>query len=178
MHNIIKQVNKSDKDFHIFTVNFLKNLDKLSIKSGLKVLLENFSYYLALKDEEMHLFSVSPQPYLEQEPNKKYTLVLDLDETLVHYFESPSGGSFMIRPYCIQFLENVSQLYEIVVFTAAMQDYANWVIDNLDPLNKLIRHRLFRQHTIKMDNVHIKDLSRIGREMNKIIIIDNVADNF
>jgi hypothetical protein len=47
----------------------------------------------------------------------KYTLVLDLDETLVH-FES-SERKFKIRPNCITFLKNLSHLFEIVVFTAA-----------------------------------------------------------
>jgi CTD small phosphatase-like protein 2 len=84
----------------------------------------------------------------------------------------------MIRPFCIEFLETMSKYYEIIIFTAAMQDYANWVIDNIDPSNEMIKHRFFRQHTINNENVHIKDLSRIGRDLSKMIIIDNVADNF
>jgi CTD small phosphatase-like protein 2 len=71
----------------------------------------------------------------------------------------------------------MSQYYEIVVFTAAMPDYANWVIDNLDK-KKLINFRLFRQHAIRVQNAFIKDLSRLGRDLSKIMIIDNVAENF
>lgn len=65
---------------------------------------------------------------------KLYTLVLDLDETLVH-FEAGSGGNddeegfYMIRPGCSRFLKELSKLYEIVVFTAAMPDYADWILD-------------------------------------------------
>jgi len=54
---------------------------------------------------------------------KTYTLVLDLDETLIHYFEmggSDGGGHFLIRPYAQKFLREMSQLYEVVIFTAAM----------------------------------------------------------
>jgi TFIIF-interacting CTD phosphatase-like protein len=61
-----------------------------------------------------------------------YTLVLDLDETLIHYFEmggSDGGGHFLIRPHAQKFLREMSQLYEVVIFTAAMQDYADWVLD-------------------------------------------------
>jgi CTD small phosphatase-like protein 2 len=67
-----------------------------------------------------------------------YTLVLDLDETLVH-FQAPdqenSGddeGFYMIRPGCNRFLRELSRYYELVVFTAAMPDYADWILDQVD----------------------------------------------
>lgn len=79
--------------------------------------------------------------------NKKYeyTLVLDLDETLVHF--EASERKFKIRPNCITFLKTLSQYLEIVIFTAASQDYADWILDVLDPEHKFISHRLYRQHT-------------------------------
>ncbi len=49
-----------------------------------------------------------------------YTLVLDLDETLVHYYEHNGEGKFRIRPGCEKFLKEMSELYEVVIFTAAM----------------------------------------------------------
>lgn len=62
-------------------------------------------------------------PYLpEMEKEKEYCLVLDLDETLVHYFEMGSEGTFLVRPGCDQFLTEMAEIYEIVIFTAAMQD--------------------------------------------------------
>jgi CTD small phosphatase-like protein 2 len=69
-------------------------------------------------------------PYLPGiSPGKEFTLVLDLDETLVHYFESGSEGQFLVRPGCDRFLKQMNEYYEIVIFTAAMQDYADWVLD-------------------------------------------------
>lgn len=59
---------------------------------------------------------------------KKFTLVLDLDETLIHYIEI-NEGYFLIRPGAREFLEKMALYFEIVVFTAAMQDYADWVLD-------------------------------------------------
>ena len=67
--------------------------------------------------------------------------------------------------------------YEIVIFTAAMQDYADWVLDQLD-IGPWITHRLYRQHTRKEGHVYIKDLSLIGRNLAKCVIVDNVALNF
>ena len=60
-------------------------------------------------------------PYLpEIADGKEYCLVLDLDETLVHYFEVGSEGTFLVRPGCDQFLTDMAELYEVVIFTAAM----------------------------------------------------------
>jgi CTD small phosphatase-like protein 2 len=71
-----------------------------------------------------------------------------------------------------------SQYYEIVIFTAAMQDYADWVLDNLDPDKNILSHRLYRQHTIHNGLANVKDLSLLGRDMSRMIIVDNIADNF
>jgi len=68
-----------------------------------------------------------------------YTLVLDLDETLIHFemddsvdptIEDP--GYYLIRPGAIKFLQELSEHYELVIFTAAMPDYADWILDNVD----------------------------------------------
>ena len=70
-------------------------------------------------------------PYLPSEvkTGMKYTLVLDLDETLVHYFEVGADGHFSVRPGCDTFLKEMSEIYEVVIFTAAMQD-----VSSLHPL--------------------------------------------
>eukprot|EP00349_Pseudokeronopsis_sp_Brazil_P005431 CAMPEP_0202967570 /NCGR_PEP_ID=MMETSP1396-20130829/12477_1 /ASSEMBLY_ACC=CAM_ASM_000872 /TAXON_ID= /ORGANISM="Pseudokeronopsis sp., Strain Brazil" /LENGTH=174 /DNA_ID=CAMNT_0049692747 /DNA_START=187 /DNA_END=708 /DNA_ORIENTATION=- len=113
-------------------------------------------------------------------PNKRecfeYTLVLDLDETLVHY--EASERKFKLRPNCSFFLKNASQLFEIVIFTAASQDYADFILNALDPQNQFIQYRLYRQHTEYDDGVYVKDLSKLGRDLSKTIIIDNIKENF
>jgi len=72
----------------------------------------------------------------------------------------------------------MSQLFGVVIFTAAMQDYADWVLDSLDSETNYISHRLYRQHATPTNMVYIKDLSKLGRPLSKTIIIDNVAENF
>ncbi|CAK0824149.1 unnamed protein product, partial [Prorocentrum cordatum] len=105
-----------------------------------------------------------------------YTLVLDLDETLVH--TPASSKSFRVRPGAAQFLQKMSSLgYELVIFTTATQDYADSIIDQIDP-RKLIKFRLYRQHTLPWGPLHIKDLSRLGRDLGRTLIIDNIAENF
>ena len=123
-----------------------------------------------------------PAPYLEKlapEVQKlTYTLILDLDETLVHFFYTPSGGTFLVRPFCLQFLEEMSKFFEIIIFTAALKDYADSILDLLDPNKKFIKYRLYRQHTSINGMTFCKDLSKIGRDLGKTIIVDNLADNF
>jgi Dullard-like phosphatase family protein len=107
-----------------------------------------------------------------------FTLVLDLDETLVHYFEQNGIGGFNRRPGMFEFLQRMNELhYEIVIFTAATQDYADWVIDQIDP-NRLVHYRLYRQHAMPWGPLFAKELSRLGRDLDKTLIIDNVQENF
>jgi len=115
-------------------------------------------------------------------------LVLDLDETLVHSSFQPVECSFSIpieldgqeykvyvlkRPFVDEFITECAKLYELVIFTASLSEYANPVIDTLDTQG-LIKHRLFRESCVFHENqVYVKDLSRLGRKMKDCIIIDN-----
>lgn len=122
---------------------------------------------------------IPKSPYLPEKPldELEYTLVLDLDETLIHFVEDPPNNFFRTRPGAIEFLEEMSNYYEIVIFTAGMKDYADWVLDQLDS-NRLIKHRLYRSH-VKIEGFSlIKDLESIGRNLKKTLIIDNLPENF
>lgn len=71
----------------------------------------------------------------------------------------------------------MSKYFEIVIFTAAIQDYADWAIDQFDP-EGCVQYRLYRQHALRCGSVYIKDLSRLGRDLRRMIIVDNVPENF
>lgn len=118
-------------------------------------------------------------PFLPEKDydEKEYTLVLDLDETLIHFVDMGVDSYFLIRPGAHYFLEEMNKYYEIVVFTAGMKDYADWVLDQLD-INNIIKHRLYRHH-VRQNGVYlVKDLGKIGRNLQKTLIVDNVAENF
>ena len=118
-------------------------------------------------------------PYLpEINPKFKYTLVLDIDETIIHYFFTYINGMFFVRPYVYEFLNELNKYYEIVTFTAGTKDYADNILNLLDTNDNLIKYRLYRHHTTIMGCNVFKDLMRLGRDMSKIIIIDNLKDNF
>ena len=120
--------------------------------------------------------------------NKK-TLVLDLDETLVHSqfleFSTPSDIIIkieiekeiyeiyvLVRPGVKEFLEKMEQYYEIVIFTASISKYADILINIIDQ-NDSCPYRLFREHCTFINNSFVKDLEKLGRNLKDIIIVDN-----
>jgi len=69
------------------------------------------------------------------------------------------------------------QYYELVIFTAGLKEYADFILDRIDT-KKCITHRLYRHNTDFKNNVYTKDLSKLGRDMSKSLIVDNNPDNF
>ena len=115
-------------------------------------------------------------PKLDEE-RYKYTLVLDLDETLVHYVEEENSAYVQVRPYADEFLKELSRYFELVLFTAAEEDYTGIVLNELNK-NEYITHILCRKYTEFKNGCNIKDLSKLGRDLNKVCIVDNNRDNF
>jgi len=123
----------------------------------------------------------------KQKENKK-TLVLDLDETLVHSsfdkVENPDVKipitieenvydiNVLVRPGTTEFLREMGKVYEIVIFTASMSKYAEPLIKILDSTN-VVQACLFREHCTYIDGTFVKDLSRLGRSLRNVILVDN-----
>ena len=104
-----------------------------------------------------------------------YTLVLDMDETLVHF--DPRRRMFRTRPHVQNFLREMSQHWEIVVFTAGLKDYADWILNDLDP-NRYISRRLYRDSCTFRRGSYLKDLKKLHRDLSKCVIVDNLPENF
>lgn len=142
------------------------------------------------------------------EDEGKLTVILDLDETLIHsrlprslcdmrqeeerkedseVDEYPDSFDVVVlsenfrvhkRPGLDEFLEEASKHYELICFTAAIQEYAEVLMDSVDPHNKFFRHRLFRQHCLPVGNSFVKDLQVINRPMERTVLVDNNAFSF
>lgn len=152
-------------------------------------------------------------PALKESEYEKRTLVLDLDETLVHSSTSDFGGKYDFaiyvntilnkakiitaeeikeknikncltkyvlyikkRPGLGKFLRILSKSYELVVFTAGLQCYADVILNNID-MESMINHRLYRQHCTIYNGKYVKDLSRLGRPLCDVILVDNAIDS-
>ncbi|XP_034416098.1 CTD small phosphatase-like protein isoform X1 [Cyclopterus lumpus] len=147
-----------------------------------------------------HIFPAASNP-LNPEPPANFLLpevsiddygkncvVIDLDETLVHSsFKPISNADFIVpveidgtvhqvyvlkRPHVDEFLQKMGELFECVLFTASLAKYADPVADLLDQWG-VFRARLFRESCVFHRGNYVKDLSRLGRELSKVIIIDN-----
>ena len=168
-------------------------------------------------------YSRNSVPYLPKiSKDRTYTLILDLDETLIHYFyskvpirdephygyfssddeygqfnnylisdenerervdennnDSLKIGMFLLRPYAKQFLQELNEYYEIAIFTTGTKEYCDRVLQLLDLDNDLIKYRLYKHHiALKDANISVKDLSLLGRDLSKTIIVDNLDGNF
>lgn len=100
-----------------------------------------------------------------------FTLVLDLDETLVYSdWKRERGWRTFKRPGVDAFLEHLAQFYEIVIFSSKSNMDVDPVVDRLDPKN-CIRYRLSRGATRYVDGTHFRDLSMLNRDPKKVLYI-------
>ena len=124
-------------------------------------------------------FHPLPSPYITLPNKKPYTLVLDLDETLVNFkLKSNKEGTLRARPYLFGFLEEVSHYYELIVFTSATKAYADSLIEAIEYEKEYFDYVFYRDHAIIINNDFVKDLTRIGRPLDSTIIIDDMPQNF
>ena len=120
---------------------------------------------------------IPPSPFIKKPLEKNFCLVLDLDETLSHNSNLSFGNYFLLRPGVINFLTKVSIYFEIIIFTSSAQSYANSILDKIDQQKKFFSYRLYKKHTSFEGGKTIKDLSKIGRDLKKIIFVDNLRVN-
>lgn len=118
----------------------------------------------------------------------KRCLVLDLDECLVHAErEKPGCYDFDIdvhigprtfqvyvtkRPGLELFLENASKHFELILFSASMKEYCEAVLKSIDP-HKLVSYCLSRKECTEYEGLYVKDLSRLGRPLRDVILLDD-----
>ena len=143
-------------------------------------------------------FSSSVSKRKSKKGTEKLTVVLDLDETLVHSrFVNKDDGTirqrerrktatvatneFILnigdetirvnrRPGLNKFLAEASELFDLYVFTAAIEEYARPVIDYLDPKNEIFAGRFYRGSCFQMPNrTYAKDLFHVCDDLKRVV---------
>ena len=104
---------------------------------------KNNNYYI----DKSEFIPVRP-PYILKPRDKPYTLVLGLDETLINFQQiNYTQGMLKLRPFLIEFLDNVNQYYELILFTSETQYYAEPIIKQLN-IKKVILIIFFIEKTV------------------------------
>lgn len=135
-----------------------------------------------------------PPRRMTRSDHKPVTLVLDLDETLVHCSVEATAAADLVfpvhfngveyqvhvskRPHLKTFLERVAAKFEVVVFTASQKVYADKLLDIIDPKKELIKYRLFRDACLLVEGNYLKDLNVLGRDLTKAVLVDNSPHAF
>ncbi len=176
--------NKSNGIDSNYNDNNLDNDDVISVKSSKsshyygKIDKHNFKILKLLEEYEKNKIEA---PFIREPSNKKYTIVLDLDETLINieFKELESNKCILhFRPGLFSFLTDIKPFCELITFTSASKEYAQPIINEIELKHKYFDYNFFREHSIIYGNDFVKDISRIGRDMKKIIIVDNMKENF
>ena len=165
-NNISKLQNETFKQFFYDKILYIPD------KNGSII---NYSIF-----NSMSIMNIIKIPYIKVKSNKKYTLVLDLDETLVFvkFLNDKEKGILHFRPYLFDFLNCLLPFYELISFTTATRSYADSILNSIEENKKYFSYKFYREHAIIQGNNLIKDISRLGRDMSKILLIDNMSLNF
>ena len=165
----------------------------------------NYNRYVTKVFETMRGFNkIDFSPKIDERkqvlgPNiHKFTLIIDLDETLIHSdFNKQFEGEYdhiinfthegelisiplILRPGLMDFLDFCNQHFEICIFTASRKEYADCILNFLDPYNQIFKYRFYREDCISIKGkIFLKDLRIFtNRYQENIIIIDNSLYSF
>ena len=180
----------------------ISNINKLSLSEILSILNNSILYclhYEKLKNKNILLKNninnkannkknnnkkqdpndelIPSAPYIKTKLTKKFCLVLDIDETITHTLKLPFGDYFFVRPGVKEFLREMVKYFEIVIFTSSPKSYADNILDKIDIYNEFFSHRLYRKHVVYENGNSVKRLDMIGRDLKKIVFVDNLKSN-
>lgn len=171
------KINKNDLLKNMNINKCLKDINKVNTMNSKTKLNLNNNININRKPKPPFLTS----DILYSKFNKKnFTLILDLDETLIKFVTKINypKGKIIFRPGLIQFLNKVFPFFDLIIWTIATKDYADEMINNIEKDKKYFTARLYRDHASYKNNIYVKDLSNLGRPLDKIIIIDDKESNF
>ncbi|OVA02174.1 NLI interacting factor [Macleaya cordata] len=161
----------------------LEKFQALLYSTAMKVPAKSTELYLDLRrtiEEHVRGFTEPSADKLlpdlhPHDQNQVFTLVLDLNETLVYSdWKRDRGWRTFKRPGVDAFLEHLAQYYEIVVYSDQLNMYVDPIIERLDTKG-CIRYKLSRSATRYQDGKHYRDLSKLNRDPSRILYISGHA---
>ena len=120
-----------------------------------------------------------PDKIIDPSHPRPYTLVVDLDKFLVCHLWDHRENRWRIakRPGSDLFLFYAAQLYEVIVFSSLPSHEGDALVKKLDPFG-CISYALYRPATESFQGISLKDISRLNRELSKLIVIGHDTQGF
>ena len=138
-----------------------------NIKTDLSIKYEN------LPDESNNdNNNIIEPPFIKKKLNKKFCLIFDLNETLIHNMNLPFGDYFFVRPGFFELMKKLYKIYEIIIFSEEKKNILDDIKNKIDYKN-YVDYILYKKHLIYEEGKPMKKLELIGRDLNKIIYVDN-----
>ena len=128
-----------------------------------------------------HLKNKISPPFLLFPCAKKYTLVLDITNTLINIKYADQKGQVIIpylRPGIFSFLNSVKPIFELVSFSLESKEFSDVILNEIEKNKKYFDFNLYKDHATLYGNRFVKDLTKLGRDIRKIIIVDDDENNF
>jgi len=111
--------------------------------------------------------------------NYKYTLILDLDETLIYLQNKDSTEALTLRPNIHEFLHEMKSIYELILFSENSINYVGPILDIIQQKENYFEHILCKEYiTLDKKGQEIKDLNLLGRDLKNIIVVDNMKQYY
>uniref|UniRef100_A0ACD5U1T8 Uncharacterized protein n=1 Tax=Avena sativa TaxID=4498 RepID=A0ACD5U1T8_AVESA len=156
----------------------LERFQALAISEAKKVPVAAIEFYLDLRNTiENHVTGFTEPtsdkllPDLHPELKGAFTLVLDLNDTLVYSdWQRDRGWRTFKRPGVEAFVQHMAQYYEVVVYSDQQAMFVDPVVDRLDTKG-YISYRLSRPATKYQDGKHYRDLSKLNRNPEHVLYI-------
>ena len=194
IYNYISKKNyKGDKNWYFKDGYFHEMLKSLTFA---KIATSNSPKNQSPTAQSPHLFVKS-----RRNSTKKFRriIMLDLDETLIRAEPFDYSKTYnhvisvkvsqdlhqnfgvFVRPFTTEFLQTISQDHKIVVYTASVEDYANKIVDVIDPQRQYIDQILSREQCSFVGGLFVKNLDiAIHHDIpiENVIIVDNYVHSY
>ena len=185
IHTIINNMKKTN-DYKLF-IQIFQQMNNISLENIYDFFINNI-YQINIINSTL---AVASKLFLTNNNDinkiilnkKKYTLLISLDGTLIHFKidnknKNNNKGIIQLRPGLNEFLSDIKPYYEIIAFSNGDKKYTDLLINSLDKNKIFFENKLYREHCIIMNNDFVKDISKLGKDLSKIIIVDNLVQNF
>ena len=162
--NTLNNINDASKNMNMN----MNNLNQFKNKMNKDKLISDY-----LKNK------ISP-PFLPSPCPKKYTLVFDIIDTLINLKYDPQKKLLIpnLRPGIFSILDGIKPFYELVSFTLEEKEFSDKIVNEIEKNKKYFDYNLYKDHATLHGNRLIKDISKLGRDIRRVIIVDDDENNF